>query len=49
MCDFCNHIVEDSEAGWHDSNLITYDRKFNSFSIETATGDPYDSVAFYKM
>ncbi len=43
MCNFCNHIVEDSDAGWHDSNIITYDRKFNTFSIEAATGDPYDA------
>ena len=26
MCDFCNHIVEDSEVGWVDDNIITYGR-----------------------
>ena len=44
MCDFCSHIVEDSEVGWDDSTLITYDRKFNMFSIEIGTGDPYDGA-----
>ena len=43
MCDFCNHIVEDSEVGWIDDNIITYDRKFDEFSIQTAAGDPYDT------
>lgn len=43
MCDFCRRIFDDSEVGWVDNNLITYDRKFDQFDIQTVAGDPYDT------
>lgn len=46
MCDFCNHIVEDSEVGWVDNNIITYDRRFDDFSIQTADGGILQDVKF---
>lgn len=42
-CEFCERIFDSSEVGWIDNNLITYDRKYDQFDIETAAGDPYDT------
>lgn len=42
-CDFCKRILSDSEVGWIDKNIITYDREYNRFAIQTAAGDPYDT------
>lgn len=43
MCEFCKRILDDAEVGWVDNNIITYDRKFDQFDIQTAAGDPYDT------
>lgn len=42
-CDFCKRILSDSEVGWIDENVVTYDNKCNRFAIQTAAGDPYDT------
>lgn len=43
MCNFCERILDYSEVGWLNSNVITYDRKSDQFDIQTAAADPYDT------